>query len=264
MLQLPFPSSPNGPRFQSLLGQKILVLDVDTRPLNNKGELLNSTWSSNETTLWATAGRLNHYLFAQLHGYDYKFVQMADLPGRFGTWSKVTAIRQYLPYYEFIVFMDADVIYPHPHVPLEWLFNYWDIIPENLVAMAIDPSYPINNDMRGRTLLNTGFIIAQRSPRTMELFEAWESCPTNARYNSCSTFSYDWPHEQGAFGNFLRYDFDRRDDIKSLSCSEANGCPEVTYLGCSGKLIRNYWGVKSLGSWRYAGIYSAILLITAA
>ena len=182
---------------------------------------------------------------AQLHGYDYKFVKMADLPGRFGTWSKVTAIKEHLPNYEFVIFVDADLIFPHPHVPLEWLFNYWDIVPENLVAMAIDPAYPVNNDFRGRTLLNTGFIIAQRSPRTTELFDAWESCPDNMRYNSCSTFSYDWPHEQGAFGNFIRYDFNRWDDIKSLSCMEANGCPEVTHLGCSGKLISHYWGSKA-------------------
>lgn len=172
-------------------------------------------------------------------------MQTSSLPGKFGTWSKVSALKEQLYQYEFVIFVDADTIFPYPHVPLEWLFNYWDIIPENLVAMAIDPPYPINNDLRGRTMLNTGFIITQRSSRAHELFAAWESCPSDVEYLGCSNFSYNWPHEQGAFGNFIRYDFNRPDDVKILKCAEANGCPEVSYLGCPGKLVRHYWGSKA-------------------
>lgn len=170
---------------------------------------------------------------------------MTNIPGLFGTWSKVSAIKEQLHHYEYVVFMDADTIFPHPHVPLEWLFNYWDIVPGNLVAMAIDPSNPINEDSRGRTMLNTGFVIAQKSARTHELFEAWESCPNEKRYPGCFHFSHDWSHEQGAFGNFLRYDFNRPEDVKLLSCMEANGCPEVAHLNCAGKLVRHYWGSKA-------------------
>ena len=73
VFQLPFSSSTEGPRFQISLGQKILVLDVDTRPLNNPGGLLNSTLSPNEMILWSTAGRLNHYLFGELFIDDSLF-----------------------------------------------------------------------------------------------------------------------------------------------------------------------------------------------
>ncbi|KAJ5397942.1 hypothetical protein N7509_006055 [Penicillium cosmopolitanum] len=184
-------------------------------------------------------------MIAQLHGYDYKFMQMPTFSGMHGTWSKVSAVREHLYLYDFVVFMDADTIFPHPHVPLEWLFNYWDIVPDNLIAMALDPQDPINNDLRGRTLLNTGFIVAQQSPRAHELFTAWESCPQEMKYPGCSNFSYSWPHEQGAFGNFLRYDFNRPDDVNSLKCAESNGCPEVAHTGCLGKLVRHYWGSKA-------------------
>jgi hypothetical protein len=119
---------------------------------------------------------------AQLHSYDYKFMQMATFSGVHGTWSKVSAVREHLSLYDFVVFMDADTIFPHPHVPLEWLFNYWDIVPGNLIAMALDPEDPNNNDLRGRTLLKTGFIIAQKSSRAQELFTAWESCPQEVKY----------------------------------------------------------------------------------
>jgi hypothetical protein len=63
ILLLPYPSLPDGHRFKKSLGKRILILDIDTRPLNNSGEILNSTWSPDENNLWATAERLNHYLF---------------------------------------------------------------------------------------------------------------------------------------------------------------------------------------------------------
>ncbi|EKV11512.1 hypothetical protein PDIG_18300 [Penicillium digitatum PHI26] len=180
-----------------------------------------------------------------IHGYDYRLVQIPRAVGRSGTWTKVTAIKEALKLYEYVVFLDADSMMPYPNLPMEWLFNYWDITPETLVAMALDPDAPHNRDWNGRTFLNTGFIIAQQSSRTHELFEAWENCPNETRYPNCGRWSGEWPHEQSAFGNYVRYDFNRSEDIRVLSCGEANGCPEVAATGCVGELVRHYWGDKS-------------------
>lgn len=180
-----------------------------------------------------------------IHGYDYRLVQIPQTVDRSATWTKVTAIREALKHYEYVVFIDADSMIPYPNLPMEWLFDYWEITPETLIAMALDPDTPHNRDWNNRTFLNTGFIIAQQSPRTHELFEAWENCPNGTRYPECGRWGREWPHEQSAFGNHVRYDFNRSDDIRVLSCAEANGCPEVAATGCAGGLVRHYWGDKS-------------------
>jgi hypothetical protein len=185
-----------------------------------------------------------------IHGYDYKLIQSRPYSDRHGTWTKVPVIKEALQtHHDFVVFMDADTMFPHPHLPLEWLFNYWDITPDTLVAMALDPDQRRNRDARGQLLLNTGFIIAQQSPRTQELFQAWETCPDEkTRYTRrCSQWKRKWSHEQAAFGNHIRYDFDRPNDIKSLPCAEANGYPEVgNQTGCVGEFVRHYWINKHL------------------
>jgi galactosyl transferase GMA12/MNN10 family. len=85
---------------------------------------------------------------ATIHGYDYRLVQAASPNGLFGTWSKVTAIKEALKHYDFVIFLDADAVIRYPHLPMEWLFNYWDISPNTLVAMALDPDEPQNRDAK--------------------------------------------------------------------------------------------------------------------
>jgi len=77
-----------------------------------------------------------------IHGYDYKFIRAPDYPDRWGTWVKVPMMKQALKTHDFIVFMDSDVMFHYPHIPLEWLLNYWNITAETLVAMSIDPDEP--------------------------------------------------------------------------------------------------------------------------
>jgi hypothetical protein len=166
-------------------------------------------------------------------------------PELWGTWSKISVIKEKLRHYAFVVFTDADILFPYLHVPLEWLFNYWDIQANNLVTMAMDPLDPLNFDMYGKVVLNTGFLIAQRSPRAHELFEAWESCPNDEHYPGCSYWSFNWSHEQAAFANYIRYDYNWPDDVKALPCHEANGNPEVANFTCAGKLVRHYWATKA-------------------
>ncbi|KGO77164.1 hypothetical protein PITC_024060 [Penicillium italicum] len=191
-------------RFTEPLGKKVLILDVDSRHLDGpKGVLSKAPLNATQIPP-DTSGRLNHFMFAMIHGYDYRLVQIPRTVGRSGTWTKVTAIKEALEHYEYVVFMDADSMMPYPNLPMEWLFNYWEIMPETLVAMALDPDAPHNRDWNGRTFLNTGFIIAQQSPRTNELFEAWESCPNETRYPDCGRWGAEWPHEQSAFGNHVR------------------------------------------------------------
>ena len=156
-------------------------------------------------------------------------------------------MKEALKTHDYIVFMDSDVMFHYPHLPLEWLLNYWNMTADTLAMMSIDPDEPQNYDTKGNRYLNTGFVIAQQSKRTQEMYKAWAECPTETRYKGCGKWKVDWAHEQAAFGNYIRYDFDRPDDIKVLPCVEANGAPEaVNRGGCKGTFVRHFWVDKGL------------------
>jgi len=237
---------PSSPRYRHKLGKKVLVLDIDSRPLKGKGQIMNEAlqWKGMRPL---SAGMLGHYMFAQIHGYDYKFIRAPDYADRWGTWVKVPMMKEALKTHEYIVFMDSDVMFRHPHLPLEWLLNYWNMTDDTLAMMAVDPNEPQNYDDKGNRFLNTGFVIARQSKRTQAMFKAWAECPSETRYPGCARWKLDWAHEQAAFGNYLRYDFDRPNDIRVLPCAEANGSPDAEHRGgCKGIFVRHHWNNKNL------------------
>ncbi|GAM33628.1 hypothetical protein TCE0_011f00671 [Talaromyces pinophilus] len=230
----------NPPRFTKSLGRKILLLDVDTRALNGEGGMMNEHIDYHALSPH-TAGMLSHYLYAMVHGYDYKFIQAPSYTDRHQTWVKVPMIREALKTYDYVVFMDADAIFHYHHLPLEWLFNHWNITEETMLAMALDPDADFNRDEHGNVNLNTGFIIAQAGERTTQMFNVWEDCVTDEKYANCSKWRYEWSHEQAAFSNYLRYEYTRPNEVISLPCAEANGYPSKAELGCTGEFVRHYW-----------------------
>ncbi|KAF2194921.1 hypothetical protein K469DRAFT_383 [Zopfia rhizophila CBS 207.26] len=234
------------PRFKEKLGKRVLILDIDSRSLTDEGQIMNQElkWKGMRPL---SAGMLSHYMFAMIHGYDYKFIRAPDYADRWGTWVKVPMMKEALKTHDYIVFMDSDVMFHYPHLPLEWLLNYWNMTSETLAMMAIDPDEPQNYDHKGNRYLNTGFVIAQQSKRTQEMYKSWGECPSESKYKGCAKWKLEWAHEQAAFGNYLRYDYDRPEDIKVLPCTEANGAPEaVNRGGCKGIFVRHFWVDKGL------------------
>ncbi|KAF2834713.1 hypothetical protein M501DRAFT_999960 [Patellaria atrata CBS 101060] len=192
-----------------------------------------------------SAGMLNHYMYAEIHGYDYKFIRGVNYNDRHGTWVKPAAIAQVLPEYDFVVFLDADAIFPHLEIPIEWLLNYWRISPQISAALALDPPLKVNDDVHGHTMLNTGFVIFQNNEKTREIVKDWEECPTDTKYPTCSNWTYKWAHEQSAFSNFIRYD--HPENVMELPCAEANGAPQAKHMGgCTGTFVQHFWVNKDL------------------
>lgn len=235
------------PQWTKSLGKKMVILDIDSRPLDKEGELLHGGPLKWQSINRLTAGMLSHYLYAKIHGYDYKLIRAPDYEDRYGTWVKVPIMKEVLKTHEYLVFMDSDVVITYPHLPIEWLMNYWNMANDTLVMMARDPDEPQNYNDRHEIYLNTGFVIAQNSSRTQEMYEAWANCPGETRYPGCKHWKHDWPQEQAAFGTYLMYDFNRTNDIIVLPCAEANGAPEAENRGgCIGTFVRHYWVDKGL------------------
>ncbi|KAJ5095371.1 hypothetical protein NUU61_004727 [Penicillium alfredii] len=162
----------------------------------------------------------------------------------------MAAMKDALKDYQFVVFMDADAIFTYSHLPIEWLLNHWEISDKTLIALAEDPSRNVHLDEDGQIELNTGFMIAQSSSRTLEMFEAWESCPDGTRYKDCSRWKKEWSHEQDAFSDYIRHDFNRPEDIKVITCKEGNRFPgNGQDESCEGSFVEHYWQAKDKLPW---------------
>ncbi|KAG7115273.1 Galactomannan galactosyltransferase 1 like protein [Verticillium longisporum] len=231
--------------WQKPLGKDVLILDVDTR-VDNKARALGPTIFNKENMTPRAAGMLNHYIYAQIHGYDYKFIKAPIYPHRHQTWVKVPMIREELKTHKFVVFLDADAIFVQPQLPIEFLLGLWNITDGTLVAMAEDPNSPVNRDEKGWVLWNTGFVVAQQSQRTQEMFKVWDECPMGERFPGCEKWAKEWAHEQAAFGNYIRYAYNTTDDLRVIPCGDGNG---AAYLGdkkCLGAFVSHFWGHKGV------------------
>ncbi|KAM0547792.1 hypothetical protein ACHAPJ_010253 [Fusarium lateritium] len=225
------------------LGKKLLILDVDTRLDNSPGSIMNKTLNPNELSGRA-GGIMNHYLYAMIHGYNYRFVRAPGFSGRHGTWVKVPIIREALKAHNFVVFLDADAGFMHMELPFEWLMNYWNITNKTLVALSNDPDSPRNRDEKGKVMQNTGFIIARQDARSQKLFSDWEHCPTEVKYKGCKHWGKDWAHEQAAFANYVRYDYSSSGEVGVIPCGEGNGAPYIGDKTCNGVFVRHHWFKK--------------------
>jgi hypothetical protein len=229
------------------MGKDVLVLDLDTRPLKsteafNHGEY---DWRKIDHV---SGGVFNHYTYALIHGYDYKFIHANNFEDRHATWIKPSALANHIKNYKFIIFLDADATFRFMHLPIEWMLNYWNIEPKHSITMSLDPWDPKvpegNSDRFNRTYGNTGFLAVQNNAAVMPLLKDWHECPDDVKYEECSQWKMPRFHEQSAFGEYVRYEYE--DSIKELPCAEANGFPGVSVSNCVGKFIRHYWFDKSL------------------
>ncbi|KIM94355.1 hypothetical protein OIDMADRAFT_106766 [Oidiodendron maius Zn] len=236
---------PQDPVWTKPLGKRLCIVDIDTRPLNGTNDILNTEdfdWPQYHPT---SAGMMGHYLYTQIHGYDYKFVRTQNYEDRTSYWTKISALSDTLRDYDFVISIDADAQISHPEIPFEWLLNRWNVTLETALTMTIDPDKPYNLDPRGRPYNNCGFVVAHNIPRTHEMLKAWSSCPDEPQkdFEGCARWKTPWPAEQAAFGEYIRYMFSEPNDLNEIPCDEANGFPE-SEQGCSGRFIRHLWTAK--------------------
>jgi nucleotide-diphospho-sugar transferase len=184
---------------------------------------------------------------ALIHGYDYRLIHAPRYWFRHQTWVKVPMMREALKSYKFVVFLDSDAIFVEPLVPLEWLMDLWGVKDETtLAAMAIDLDEPSNYDSRGNIMWNTGFVITQQSQRTEDMFDSWVNCPTDEKYPGCSHWEYSWAHEQAAFAEYIRYEYNETDELVPIPSNDANGSPYIPQNAtCGGAFVSHYWHSKN-------------------
>ncbi|KAK4148458.1 hypothetical protein C8A00DRAFT_38973 [Chaetomidium leptoderma] len=239
------------------MGKDILVVDIDTRNPNGENGVFNAKkmdWEKVEAagSSLLTVAHINHFIYSQIHGYDYKFFHAKKIRNHFDTWIKPHALQRMLHNYKFVVFIDADAIIQHLEVPMEFLFNRWNISPNTSIAMPIDTQQVfegennISVDSKGKIVLNSGVVVLQNLPHSHEMMQAWAECTTEKRYPGCGHWKTNWSHEQRAFSEFIRYDFNPDgNNIVEIPCNDANGFPGLVGQAsvvddCKGEFVRHY------------------------
>ncbi|WXC49322.1 hypothetical protein QX201_009005 [Fusarium graminearum] len=235
----------NQMRWKKPLGKRVVLIDTDTRlSANNENTMLNKCPLYYPTLPGRTAGHLNHYLYAMIHGYDYRLVRAANYPDRHGTWIKPAVAKEALKEYDIVVSLDSDAVFTHLDLPLEWLMNLWGFTKESLVAMAYDLDWKADYDSHGNLILNTGFVISQASQRTQDMYKRWEDCPRSI--SGCEHWNFNWAHEQSAFSYYIRYEFNRTNEIVNIPCNHANGNEYAAdgQCECQGVFVSHNWHTK--------------------
>ncbi|KAM0326256.1 hypothetical protein ACHAQA_006853 [Verticillium albo-atrum] len=231
------------------LGEELLILDMDSRPLNETGEIFGNqtlSWDHADSIHGPSLGILQHWLYAKIHGYKYYYIQTGTFPDRRDSWKKPVIIGRVTPKYKTTVFADSDAIFNHLDLPFEWLLNYWEINKDkDAMTLARDPKAKHNRDQKGKLYANTGFIITQDTPVTYDIMKDWAECAdVGGKFPNCTDYrdkSGGHPSDQGGFGNYIRYAYN--ESIKELSCAEANGFPEDK-SECKGTFIKHLWTGK--------------------
>ncbi|KAE9968345.1 hypothetical protein Vi05172_g5658 [Venturia inaequalis] len=230
-------------------GKNLCIIDVDTRPLNGTDELMSEDFNW-QSISGVSTGMLNHYLYAKIHGYDYKFIHTTEWhnKSREDVWTKIPTLRETLKDYRIVVMIDADAIFRNLNLPYEWLLNRWNFTEETSFTMPLDPVWDVNtggrigytNNKYGVVNPNAGFITAQNLPRTFDMLDDWVSCPDNEEeFEGCDDFRSGWPAEQGVFGEYIRYKYNETTDFRSFDCSDGNGFPEQG-SECRGIFVRHF------------------------
>lgn len=221
--------------YPEALGKKLCIVEVDTRPWN-----VDEGWSEAEDSqlYWP---RMHHYIYASIHGYDYRYIHADKFPdGRMDGWVKPSTIRNILQEgYEFVVYIDYDIIFNNMKLPLEHLMSRWNVTSAIALAGALDPDRSYNLDLRGRLSINTGFLIWQNTARADQMLQAWDECPD---LPECKRYLFEWYHDQSAFNSFVRWG--NEDVVREIPCSEANGASfflNGDNQGCIGTFISHYW-----------------------
>lgn len=254
--------------------KKILIVDIDTRKPTGSNEILNLE-TMNWDKLEMKGGQLvsnaimNHWLYAQIHGYDYKFYSAHSIPDHHDTWIMPHVFHELTPKYDFIVAMDADVTVSHLEVPLEWMFNRWNVTRNTSMALPWDTEEwrgekSVSRDGSDMLVFNTGFVVAQNLPLTMKMLAAWKDCTSESRYPGCGQWKQKWSHEQRAFSEYIRHDPEfnaTSESIVAIACDDAVGWPgfkadahlDYEIADCSGNFFRHHTLIKSKTKTSHAG-----------
>jgi hypothetical protein len=108
----------------------------------------------------AHQSQLSRRLYAARLGYDIIWEDSAmAIQGKSAHWGKITAIAKWLPYYDWIWWLDIDTIIMNHTMPLDWIIDRY--APTDRVHLLI------SRDVAFQGYLNTGSMLIRSSRESM-------------------------------------------------------------------------------------------------
>jgi hypothetical protein len=134
----------------------------------------------------------NQKKYADTNGYDY-ILYKGRLSNRHPAWDKILAVKENLPNYDYVMWVDSDSIFKKFDYKLEDI-----ILPEYNGFFGKDPVDSI--------YVNTGVFILKNSEWSLNLLnQVWDS--GGKICGKIDVHSYkDWPYEQGPICDILKKD----------------------------------------------------------
>jgi hypothetical protein len=189
---------------------------------------------------YADLAAVINYMYASKHGYNFvvhKCPRESDIKKDWMwdgkneyllVWSKPTIVKQYLQYFDYVLFIDSDAMVDDHNQTVESFVQQHMRDPNTLLLWAedcLDKSYCWSPNTG-----NTGVMIFKRDPKTFELLDAWHKSPDT---ELCSAFKYEHPREQKCLQELMTQSIYKQ-NIKML--------PYDTMNGKDGKWIKHFMG----------------------
>lgn len=122
--------------------------------------------------------------YARRHGYAFEHI-VGPNQHRIPQWEKVRLVRETLPKYDAVFWIDSDAAFNFHHISLdEWLHDDADFI-----ACTDVPNGPYH--------INCGTMLIKRSPWTARFLNTWWAMNTLPKYNK-------WANEQEALHDLIQ------------------------------------------------------------
>lgn len=133
---------------------------------------------------------LNHHEYANKHGYSYikEIVKDSDYTEWHPTWIKIDVIKKYLPFFDYVVWIDADAVFVNQHIKIE------EFITEN-VDLVLPKLEVDRNTGNMWTHTTTGFMIWKNSE--------WSKNILSELWNNPSQYRFEFFHEQTRLDELL-------------------------------------------------------------
>tara|TARA_R110000772_G_scaffold20466_5_gene56936 strand:- start:94426 stop:95115 length:690 start_codon:yes stop_codon:yes gene_type:complete len=162
----------------------------------------NITWDDYGNCDYGNLSSINHLKYSQKHNYSYlsQIVDENDYTDRHLTWIKIDIIKKKLPFYDYIVWIDADAIFMDMDIKIE---NFLKDDP-NLVLpkMVID-----KNTGNVWTSCSTGFMVWKNCEWSLNLL--------NDLWDNPGKFTFEFFHEQSLLDEKLIDHYNLNDNILS-------------------------------------------------
>lgn len=132
----------------------------------------------------------NHHEYANLHGYSYlkKIVKDVDYKDWHPTWIKIDVLRNFLPLFDYVVWIDADAVFYDKGIKIESFI-------EDEVDLVIPKLEMDRNSGNVWTHTTTGFMIWKNSE--------WSKNILNELWDNPKQYRFEFFHEQTRLDELL-------------------------------------------------------------